>query len=71
MEQAQRKVERSALSTVNILLRHLPHNRNRVYLEIWLDESKCKLYLPLRDSQLADAKKIKDNLQAVFELAKL
>jgi hypothetical protein len=70
MEQIK-KAEKSALSTLKILLKHLPYNRNRVYLEVDLHNSRCKLYLPLRDVQIKEAKKIKENLQAVIDLAQL
>lgn len=38
---------------------NLPHNRNRLYCEIHLDNSKCLLYLPLRSNLAANANKAK------------
>ena len=68
-ENQDRKLEVSALAAIKLTLKHLPYNRNKIFMEIWMQNSRCKLYIPLKESQVEKAKEIKDNLQSVFDLA--
>ena len=58
-----------ARDLVRNVLHNLPHNTNRVYAELELKQSNCKLYLPLRNAQLDNAKKVKDFYQDLFDKA--
>ena len=46
------------------ILTNLPHNTNRQFAEIKLKD--CLLYLPLRNAQVSNAKRIKDLYQDIF-----
>jgi hypothetical protein len=47
-------IEGHSINTFKKILENLPFNRNKVYCEIFLDDSKCKLYIPLRDNIAED-----------------
>ena len=44
------KIRDEARNTFLKVCETLPYNRNRVYCEIFLENSKCKIYIPLRDN---------------------
>ena len=39
-----------ACNTFKKICDDLPYNRNRQFAEIFLEHSKCKLYMPIRDN---------------------
>lgn len=57
--------------TFKTIMKHLPYNRNSVYCKIHLDESKCDLYIPIRDNLVDKAQQAKDFYQDLANKAKL
>ena len=49
-----------ARNTFKKICDNLPYNRNSIYAEIFLDHSKCKLYMPIRYNLVHNASAAKD-----------
>lgn len=49
----------------------LPYNRNSVYCVVHLEESRCDLYIPIRDNLVDKAQQAKDFFQDLANKAKL
>ena len=63
--------ELEAQKTFKRICDTLPYNRNRMYVEVFLDHSKCKLYMPVRDNLVDKAKQAKLFYEDLANLAKL
>jgi hypothetical protein len=57
--------------TFKRIMETLPYNRNSVYCKIHLDESRCDLYIPIRDNLIDKAQQAKDFYQDLANKAKL
>ena len=60
-----------AFKTFKKICDNLPYNRNRLYCEIFLEHSKCKLYLPIRNNLAKDASKAKGFYEKLANMAEL
>ena len=63
--------ELEAQKTFRRILNTLPHNRNRMYVKVSLENSKCKLYMPVRDNLVDKAKQAKLFYEDLANVAKL
>ena len=63
--------ELNAQKTFKKICDTLPHNRNRMYVEIFLENSKCKLYMPVRDNLVEKAAQAKLFYEELGNTAKL
>lgn len=50
---------------------NLPYNKNRVYCEIFLEDSRCKLYIPVRDNLVHNASAAKNFWEKLANAANL
>ena len=57
--------------TFKEICKNLPHNRNRVYCRIFLENSKCIVYMPLRDNAVNEAEAAKSFYEKLANMAKL
>ena len=48
-------IEDNTFNTFKKICDNLPYNKNRVYCEIFLEDSRCKVYMPVRDNLVHNA----------------
>jgi hypothetical protein len=63
--------ELEAEKTFRKILETLPYNRNSVYAKIHLDNSRCDLYIPIRDNLVDKAEQARLFYQDLANAAKL
>ena len=64
-------VELESQKTFKKIMDTLPYNRNRVYAEIHLENSRCDVYIPIRDNLVDKQKQAKEFYQDLANKAKL
>jgi len=69
MEESE-KVKMSR-NTFRKICDNLPYNKNRVYCEIFLEDSRCKLYIPVRDNLVHNASAAKNFWEKLANAANL
>ena len=69
MEESE-KVKMSR-NTFRKICDNLPYNKNRVYCEIFLEDSRCKLYIPVRDNLVHNASAAKNFWEKLAKAANL
>lgn len=62
--------ELEAEKTFKKIMNTLPYNRNRMYCKIHLENSRCDLYIPIRDNLIDKAKQAKEFYQDLANIAK-
>jgi hypothetical protein len=65
------KLKLAADKTFTILMKSLPLNTNKAYMELELKNSNCKLYVPFRDTQLPNVDAVRENYQKLIDLVEL
>ena len=63
--------EIEAYKTFKQIMDNLPYNRNSVYCKIHLENSKCDMYIPIRDNLVDKAEQAKAFYQELANKAKL
>lgn len=74
MEKTEKKpidIKTAATNTLVLLMRSLPHNQTKVYMELVLNNSNCLLYVPYTGRQLGDPENVRDHYQKLVNLAEL
>ena len=64
-------IEREARNTFKKICDNLPYNTNRMYCELFLESSRCKIYMPVRNNLIANASAAKEFWEKVANAAKL
>lgn len=60
-----------AYKTFMRICENLPYNRNRLYAEIYLENTKTKIYIPIRDNLVDKASKAKGFYEELANSAEL
>lgn len=58
-------------NTFKKICNNLPYNKNRLYVEVQLPMSNCKLYMPIPNNQAANASRMKKFYDALAVDAEL
>ena len=62
---------RMAHNTFKKICDNLPYNTNNMYAEIYLESSRCKIYMPIRNNLVANASAAKDFWEKLANSAEL
>jgi len=65
------KAAEMAYTTFKKICDNLPYNTNKVYGEVFLENSRCLVYMPVRDNLVSNSKEAKNFWEKLANSAEL